>query len=107
MKDSIVTEADCKKMASLAKIYLSDSEVEKFTNNLQSLLELMVEFSKADVSGFENIHSLFDDDQIFASDMVETFRDDLENNQYTANEITENAKVKVLDYFAVKKVIGE
>ena len=87
-----------KKIASLAKIKLTDKEIEEFSVDLSNILSWMEELKKVDVTGIETVTSV--------NDTVLSEREDSDIKlKIEKKEVLKNAPDKVGDYFTVPKVI--
>ena len=87
-----------KKIASLAKIELTDKEIEEFSVDLSNILSWMEEVKKVDVTGIEIVTSV--------NDTVLSEREDSDIKlEIEKKEVLKNAPDKVGDYFTVPKVI--
>ncbi len=87
-----------KKIASLAKIELTDKEIEEFSVDLSNILSWMEELKKVDVTGIETVTSV--------NDTVLSEREDSDIKlEIEKKEVLKNAPDKVGDYFTVPKVI--
>ena len=86
------------KIASLAKIELTDNEIEEFSKDLSNILSWMEELKKVDVTGIETVTSV--------NDTVLSEREDSDIKlEIEKKEVLKNAPDKVGDYFTVPKVI--
>ena len=87
-----------KKIARLAKIELTDKEIEEFSVDLSNILSWMEELKKVDVTGIETVTSV--------NDTVLPEREDSDIKlKIEKKEVLKNAPDKVGDYFTVPKVI--
>ena len=87
-----------KRIAVLAKLELTDQEIEEYSKDLSNILSWMDELKKVDVSGIEPVTSV-NDNKLFEREDLE-FEDKVEKE-----EILLNAPDKNEDYFIVPKVI--
>jgi len=87
-----------KKIASLAKIKLTDKEIEEFSVDLSNILSWMEELKKVDVTGIEAVTSV--NDTVLSEREDSDIKLDIEKK-----EVLKNAPDKVGDYFTVPKVI--
>ena len=87
-----------KKIAKLAKIELSDSEIQEYTKDLFNILKWINELKKVDVSKVEPL-TCINDSKLFERKDIE-FKKKIEKK-----EILKNAPNKTEDYFSVPKVI--
>ena len=87
-----------KRIAHLAKIELSEKEIEEYSKDLSNILSWMDELKKVDVEGIEPVTSV-NDNKLFEREDLD-FEDKVEKK-----EILLNAPDKNEDYFIVPKVI--
>ena len=87
-----------KRIAVLAKLELTDQEIEEYSKDLSNILSWMEELKKVDVSGVDPVTSV-NKDKLFEREDLE-FQDKIEKEQ-----ILSNAPAKNEDYFTVPKVI--
>ena len=87
-----------KRIANLAKIELSEKEIEEYSKDLSNILSWMDELKKVDVKDIEPVTSV-NDNKLFEREDLE-FEDKVEKE-----EILSNAPDKNEDYFIVPKVI--
>ena len=87
-----------KRIAHLAKIELSEKEIEEYSKDLSNILSWMDELKKVDVKGIEPVTSV-NDNKLFEREDLD-FEDKVEKE-----EILLNAPDKNEDYFIVPKVI--
>ena len=87
-----------KRIANLAKLELTDQEIEEYSKDLSNILSWMDTLKKVDVTGIEPVTSV-NDNKLFEREDAE-FKDLSEKKQ-----ILLNAPDKNEDYFKVPKVI--
>ena len=87
-----------KRIANLAKLELTDQEIEEYSKDLSNILNWMDELKKVDVTGVEPVSSV-NENKLFESEDLE-FVDKVKKQQ-----ILLNAPDKNEDYFTVPKVI--
>ena len=87
-----------KRIAHLAKIELSEKEIEEYSKDLSNILSWMDELKKVDVKGIGPVTSV-NDNKLFEREDLD-FEDKVEKE-----EILLNAPDKSEDYFIVPKVI--
>ena len=86
------------KIASLAKLELTDQEIKEYTKDLNNILKWMEELKEVDVSNVEPITS------VIKNELYE--REDISyQNTVQQERILLNAPEKVGEYFTVPKVI--
>ena len=87
-----------KRIAVLAKLELTDQEIEEYSKDLSNILSWMEELKKVDVSGVDPVTSV-NKDKLFEREDLD-FQDKVEKEQ-----ILSNAPAKNENYFTVPKVI--
>ena len=87
-----------KRIANLAKIELSEKEIEEYSKDLSNILSWMDTLKKVDVKGIGPVTSV-NDNKLFEREDLD-FEDKVEKE-----EILLNAPDKNEDYFIVPKVI--
>ena len=86
------------KIASLAKLELTDQEIKEYTKDLTNILKWMEELKEVDVSNVEPVTS------VIKNELHE--REDIAlDNTVEQEKILLNAPEKVGEYFTVPKVI--
>ena len=86
------------KIASLAKLELTDHEIKEYSKDLTNILKWMEELKELDVSNVQPVTSVTE------NELYE--REDIANNKTVEQEkILLNAPEKVGEYFTVPKVI--
>jgi len=85
-------------VADLAKIKLTDKEVEKYRNQLSSILELVGKLKSVKTEGVEPTSQVTQLENVFREDKVEKAR------MLTQEEVLSNAKRKHKGYFVVKAI---
>lgn len=86
-----------KYVANLARIGLSEKELEHFTGQLDRILEYVQKLKTLDVDGLEPTSHVLD--------MKNVYREDKVKPSLTADEAVRNAPVKENNLFKVKKII--
>ena len=87
-----------KRIAVLAKLELTDQEIEEYSKDLSNILSWMEELKKVDVNGVDPVTSV-NKDKLFEREDLD-FQDKVEKEQ-----ILSNAPAKNENYFTVPKVI--
>ena len=87
-----------KRIAGLAKLELTEQEIEEYSKDLSYILSWVDELKKVDVTGIEPVTSV-NDIKLFEREDI-TFQDKIEKEK-----ILLNAPDKIEDYFTVPKVI--
>ena len=87
-----------KRIANLAKIELSEKEIEEYSKDLSNILSWMDKLKKVDVKGIGPVTSV-NDNKLFEREDLD-FEDNVEKE-----DILLNAPDKSEDYFIVPKVI--
>lgn len=95
-----ITRADVEKIAELARLELSDQEIESFTTQLGSILDYMAKLNELDTSEVEPMSHCLEE----AGDSSQ--RDDIVRPGIGQELATRNAPDAEGGYFKVPKVIG-
>ena len=94
----LIDEKITLKIASLAKLELTEQEVEEYSKDLTNILKWMEELKEVDVSNVEPVTS------VTKNELYE--REDISyKNTVEQEKILSNAPEKVGEYFTVPKVI--
>ena len=94
----LIDEKITLKIASLAKLELTDQEVKEYSKDLTNILKWMEELKEVDVSNVEPVTSVTKNELFEREDI--TYKNTVEQEK-----ILLNAPEKVGDYFTVPKVI--
>jgi aspartyl-tRNA(Asn)/glutamyl-tRNA(Gln) amidotransferase subunit C len=94
-----VTLNDVEHIAKLAKLEFTDEEKEKFTHQLNQILEYMDHMNKLDTSTVEPLLHVIELSNVFRADEVK--------ESISTEEALKNAPSKTEQFFKVPKVIGE
>ena len=94
----LIDEKITMKIASLAKIELSEQEVKEYSKDLTNILKWMEKLKEVDVSNVEPITSVTKNQLYEREDLTS-------NNTVEQEKILLNAPEKVEEYFTVPKVI--
>lgn len=92
-----VSKEDVKHIAKLSKLYLSDEELEKYTNDLSNIVNFANELSNIDVEGVKPTAHILD--------IKNVFRKDEKKESYDREEILKNAPTKEAGCISVPKVV--
>ena len=93
-----ITKDTVKYVANLARIELSEKEIEHFTTQLGRILEYVEKLKTLDVKNLEpTTHVL---------QMKNVYREDKVKKSLSASEALKNAPSKEGDLFKVRKIIG-
>ncbi len=92
-----VTEQEVKRIAKLAKLKLNENEVEKFTKDLNSILEYMKLLNELDTSEVEPLHHPVESETIFREDELKS--------KFSRELALKNAPKTDGEFFLVPKVI--
>lgn len=65
-----LTREDILKLARLARLSLTDEEVERFTNEISAILEYVEQLSKVDITGLEPTSQVTGLQDVMRSDVV-------------------------------------
>jgi aspartyl-tRNA(Asn)/glutamyl-tRNA(Gln) amidotransferase subunit C len=94
-----VTIKDVEHIAKLAKLEFTDEEKEKFTHQLNQILEYVEQMNKLDTSNVEPLSQVIELSNVFRADEVK--------QSISTEEALKNAPSKTEQFFKVPKVIGE
>jgi aspartyl-tRNA(Asn)/glutamyl-tRNA(Gln) amidotransferase subunit C len=94
-----MTPEDVRKVASLARLRVSDEELEGFTAQFNQIVAYVEKLDEVDTTGVEPMTSVLD-----ASNVL---RDDEPGPLLTSAEALSNAPKKTEGFFSVPKVIGD
>lgn len=94
-----VSLKDVEKIADLARLYITEEEKEKYTRQLNVVLEYMEQLNKVDTSNVEPLSHPFE--------LTNVFRDDEVQSSLSVDEALKNAPEKSGNYFKVPKVINK
>lgn len=92
-----VSKEDVKHIAKLSKLYLSDEELEKYTNDLSNIVNFANELSNIDVEGVKPTAHILD--------IKNVFRKDERKESYDREKILKNAPTKEAGCISVPKVV--
>ena len=94
----LIDEKITLKIASLAKLELTDQEIKEYSKDLTNILKWMEELKEVDVSNVQPVTS------VTKNELYER-EDKIYKNKVEQEEILLNAPEKVGEYFTVPKVI--
>ena len=94
-----ITIKDVEHIAELAKLEFTDAEKEKFTHQLNKILEYMEQLNSLDTTDVEPLSHVIELSNVFRADAVK--------NGVSTDEALKNAPAKNEQFFKVPKVIGE
>ena len=94
----MITKKDVTYIADLARLELSDSEVESFTGQLGAILEHVADLDKVDTTGVEPT--------CFVVPEHDPLRDDVVKPSLSSEDLLKNGPKVEGSFFAVPKVIG-
>lgn len=93
-----VTVIDVKKIAALANLEFNDTDLEKYTHQLNGILEYVDKLNEIDTSSVdETYHPIRYED---------AFRNDEIGESLPIDKVLQNAPEKTWQYFVVPKVVG-
>lgn len=94
-----IDEAQVRKVAKLARLELSDAEVEEFAGQLSAILEYVEKMNEPDTEGVEPLaHCLA---------MSNVFREDVVTESLGTEKTLANAPERDGDFFRVPKILDE
>jgi aspartyl-tRNA(Asn)/glutamyl-tRNA(Gln) amidotransferase subunit C len=94
-----ITIKDVEHIAKLAKLEFTDAEKEKFTHQMNQILEYMDQLNSLDTSNVEPLSHVIELSNVFRMDEVKP--------GVSTEEALKNAPEKNEHFFKVPKVIGE
>ena len=94
-----VTIKDVEHIAKLAKLEFTDAEKEKFTHQMNQILEYVEQMNKLDTSHVEPLSHVIELSNVFRADEVK--------QGVSTEEALKNAPSKTEEFFKVPKVINE
>jgi aspartyl-tRNA(Asn)/glutamyl-tRNA(Gln) amidotransferase subunit C len=94
----MITRDQVLQIAKLARLKLSEEEIEKFTGQLGDILEFAEQLNKLDTRDVEPT--------CFVAPTHDPLRDDCEKPSLTTEEILQNGPKVKNGFFAIPKVIG-
>ena len=94
-----ITMKDVEHIAQLAKLEFTDAEKEKFTHQLNQILEYVEQMNKLDTSHVEPLSHVIELSNVFRADEVK--------QGVSTEEALKNAPSKTEEFFKVPKVINE
>ena len=95
---STTTRETVERIAVLAKLQFSESEIDTFTTQFNDILSYIDEIEKLDLEGVEPL--------IHMTDAANVFRDDVPHTCLTREEALQNAPKRNEAFFKVPKVLG-
>lgn len=94
-----ITTKDVEHIAKLAKLEFTDAEKEKFTYQINKILEYMEQLNSLDTSNVEPLSQVIELSNVFRADEVKP--------GVPTEDALKNAPAKNEQFFKVPKVIGE
>ena len=94
-----ITIKDVEHIAKLAKLEFTDAEKEKFTHQLNQILEYVEQMNRLDTSHVEPLSHVIELSNVFRADEVK--------QGVSTEEALKNAPSKTEEFFKVPKVINE
>ena len=98
MAEKTISIDDVRHVARLARLHMTEAELEKFTRQLGSILHYVNKISELDVSGVEPMAHALPISNVLREDVVE--------EAMPLEKVLGNAPERDGDFFAVPKVIG-
>lgn len=95
-----ITKESVEHLAGLAKLKFSESEVDGFIQDFQSIVNFVEQLKEVDTEGVEPLHYVYEPEQ-------SVLRADEVTADITKAEALKNAARKDSDYFKVPTVINE
>ena len=94
-----ITKDDVKKIASLSKLEFTDQELEKFTKQLEDIMNMSHQLSKINTDGFKRT--------INVTDAVNIMREDVAEKGVDRSELMENVPEHEDGFIKVPAIIDE
>ena len=94
-----MTQDDVRKVASLARLRVSDDDLEGFTDQFNQIVAYVEKLAEVDTSGVEPMTSVLSSANVL--------RDDEPGPMFSTAEALLNAPKKTEGFFSVPKVIGD
>lgn len=98
-KERGVNREEVLKIASLAKLSLTEEEVEKYTSQFNDILDYMHQLNELDTENVEPLSHVLE--------LTNVTRKDVEESSLKRKEVLKNAPESDGDYFIVPKVIDK
>jgi len=98
-KERGVNREEVLKIASLAKLSLTEEEVEKYTSQFNDILDYMQQLNELDIENVEPLSHVLE--------LTNVTRKDVEESSLKRKEVLKNAPESDGDYFIVPKVIDK
>ena len=98
-KERGVNREEVLKIASLAKLSLTEEEVEKYTSQFNDILDYMHQLNELDTENVEPLSHVLE--------LTNVMRKDVEESSLKRKEVLKNAPESDSDYFIVPKVIDK
>ncbi|MBL7994672.1 Asp-tRNA(Asn)/Glu-tRNA(Gln) amidotransferase subunit GatC [bacterium] len=93
-----VTIDEVKKIATLANLEFNENELEKYTHQLNTILEYVDQLNKIDTSSVEATYHPIQYPDVFRNDDIK--------ESLPIDKVLQNAPEKTWQYFVVPKVVG-
>ena len=93
----VISKEEVKHIAKLAKLSLSDEEVEKYGAELGQIAEFVAELNEVDISGVEPTAHVVDKNNVFRKDEMK--------QSFPREQILKNAPSKEAGCISVPKVV--
>jgi len=98
----MLSNDEVKKIADLARLNLTDKEIEKYKKDISEILDYIKNLSEIDVSNVEPLYNITGSFNIFRKDEVDKIFDNREENR---EKYLKQAPQRDKNYFKVKKVL--
>ncbi len=96
-----LTTSEVRHVADLAKLKLTDEELENYRKQLSSILDLVGKLKAVNTEGIEPTNQVTHLENVFREDAVD------EERMLTQEEVLSNAKRKCKGFFVVKAIFEE
>ncbi len=99
MTQRTLDQHQVKKVANLARLGLTDAEIEKFSKELSSILDFVTQLNEVETT------NILPTSQV--TGLVNVFREDVVTPSLSQEEVLSNAPEQYNGFFKVKKVLEE
>ena len=93
----VISEQEVRHIAKLAKLSLSDAEVEKYSKELGQIAEFVAELNEVDITGVSPTAHVVDKKNVFRKDEMK--------DSYDREKLLQNAPTKAAGCISVPQVV--
>ena len=94
----MISKEEMEHIASLAKLKLSEDEIEKFTNQFSGILKSMEKLNQIDTENVEAMYQIYDYNQVLREDVVK--------EGLSRDEVLQNTVEKQYGYFKLLNIMN-